>query len=360
MRERRFVAARRAQWDKLAALADRAAKRGVGSLSAEEIDELALAYRAATSDLAIARTRGVDPVVQDHLNRLTARAHSVVYVATARTGWSRFVDFVVRGFPREVRRSWAPVVFCSLVTILSAFVAYGSVAADPSNVHALLPDMPLPPVTKALHDSNFGFDRAYSPTVASEIITNNVRVAAIAFAGGMTGGLLTGWIILTNGLMVGALGALYAKAGFGADFWATIAPHGVIELTAIQIAGGAGLVLAGGYLRPGRARRADALLLAARRAGTLVLGVALLLCCAGMIEGFVTPQRFSIPVRGAIGALTALALAAYLLGAGRAATRRAARDRLQEAAGLDVDVGVEQRDGQLGGRDVDDHDAAFV
>jgi uncharacterized membrane protein SpoIIM required for sporulation len=91
--------------------------------------------------------------------------------------------------------------------------------------------------------------------------------------------------------MVGALSALYVKAGFGADFWATIAPHGVIELTAIQIAGGAGLVLAGGYLRPGRARRRDALLVAGRRAGTLMIGVALLLCVAGTIEGFISPQR---------------------------------------------------------------------
>ena len=319
MRERRFIVARRARWDRLGELVDRAAGKGVRSLSASEIDELALAYRAATGDLAIARTRGEDPVILDHLNRLTARAHSVVYVATARTGWNRFIDFVVRAFPREVRRSWAPIVFCSLVTIVSAFVAYGSVATDPANVHALLPGMPLPPVTKALHDSNFGFDRAYSPAMASMIITNNVRVAAIAFAGGMTGGLLTGWIILTNGLMVGALGALYAKAGFGADFWATIAPHGVIELTAIRIAGGAGLVLAGGYLRPGRARRVDALLVAARRAGTLVLGVALLLCVAGTIEGFISPQRLSIPVRAAVGAITAVALLAYLLGAGTGA-----------------------------------------
>jgi uncharacterized membrane protein SpoIIM required for sporulation len=316
MRERRFVSVRRERWDRLSALVDRAAKRGVRALAPAEIDELALAYRAATSDLAIARTRGEDPVVLDHLNRLTARAHSVVYVATARTGWSRFVDFVVRGFPREVRRSWAPIGFCALVTVLSALVAYGSVSADPANAYALLPGMPLPSVEKALHDSNFGFDRAYSPTVASEVITNNVRVAAIAFAGGMTAGLLTGWIILENGLMVGALGAMYGHAGFGPDFWATIAPHGVIELSAIQIAGGAGLVLAGGYLRPGRARRADALVAAARRAGTLVMGVALMLLVAGTIEGFITPQRLPIPVRGLIGAITAVGLALYLLGSG--------------------------------------------
>ncbi|HEV2740443.1 MAG TPA: stage II sporulation protein M [Candidatus Elarobacter sp.] len=312
----------------MAALVDRASSKGVRALAPAEIDELALAYRAATSDLAIARTRGEDPVIQDHLNRLTARAHSVVYVATARTGWSRFVDFVARGFPREVRRSWAPIGFCTLVTVVSALVAYGSVSADPANVHALLPGMSLPPVDRALHDSNFGFDRAFSPTVASEVITNNVRVAAIAFAGGMTGGLLTGWIILTNGLMVGALGAMYARAGFGADFWATIAPHGVIELSAIQIAGGAGLVLAGGYLRPGRARRGDALVVAARRAGTLVMGVALMLLVAGTIEGFITPQRLPIPVRGLIGAITAVGMLLYFLGSGVRRNPSPAGDRL--------------------------------
>ena len=185
--------------------------------------------------------------------------------------------------------------------------------------------------------------------MASLIITNNVKVAAIAFAGGITGGLVTGWIILTNGLMVGGLGAMYAKAGFGPDFWATIAPHGVIELTAIQIAGGAGLVLAGGFLRPGRARRSDALVFAARRAGTLVMGVAMLLCVAGTIEGFVSPQRLSIPTRDTIGAITAVALLAYLLGAG-----------LQKTTGFDVDVGVEEGDGQLGRGNVDDQNAAVA
>ncbi|HZO93800.1 MAG TPA: stage II sporulation protein M [Candidatus Baltobacteraceae bacterium] len=321
MRERRFVIARRARWDRLAALADRAAARGIRSLPADEIDELALAYRAATSDLAIARARGEDAAIVEHLNRLTARAHAVVYVAAARSGWSRLGGFVLRDFPREVRRSWAPIVACIAVTVIAALVAFASVAADPQNVHALVPGVPIPPLDRPLHDTNFGFDRVNSPLAASTIITNNVRVAAIAFAGGMTGGLVTGWIILTNGLMVGALAALYTKAGFGADFWATIAPHGVIELTAIQIAGGAGLLIAGGFLRPGRLRRRDALVVAARRAATLVLGVALLLCVAGTIEGFVSPQRLPIAARDAIGILTAVALVAYLFGAGRGDVR---------------------------------------
>ena len=312
----RFVASRRGRWDQLSALVDRVARRGVRSLAPAEIDELALAYRAATSDLAIAQARGADPVVLEHLHGLVARAHAVVYVATARSGWDRVRRFVSDDFPREVRRSWAAIGFCALLTVVSAIVGYAAVMHDPANARALLPGMALPPIDKALHDSNFGFDRAFSPAVATAIITNNVKVSAIAFAGGMTGGLLTGWIILENGLMVGVYGALFAQHGFGADYWATISPHGVIELTSIQIAGGAGLLLAGGYLRPGRARRGDALVIASRRAATLIGGVALLLCVAGPIEGFISPQRISIPVREAIGALTAVFLAAYLLGAG--------------------------------------------
>jgi hypothetical protein len=88
---------------------------------------------------------------------------------------------------------------------------------------------------------------------------------------------------------------------------------------------------------------------AARRAATLVIGVALLLCVAGTIEGFISPQRLSIPIRGTIGAVTAVALFAYLLGAGS-----------EKPAGLDVDVRVEKREREFGGGDVDDQDPALA
>jgi len=179
----------------------------------------------------------------------------------------------------------------------------------------------IPIVDKSLHNSNFAFDRATAPLVSSQIITNNIQVAMMAFAGGMTLGVLTIWSILQNGLMVGALGALFAAKGFGLDFWATIAPHGVIELTAIQVAGGAGLMLARAVIAPGRLRRIDALKASARRAGTLVIGVAGLLVVAGIIEGFVTPQRTPETFRLAFGALTAVVLIAYL---GFAGSRRIA------------------------------------
>jgi uncharacterized membrane protein SpoIIM required for sporulation len=139
----------------------------------------------------------------------------------------------------------------------------------------------------------------------------------LAFAGGMTLGIVTIWVVLNNGLMVGGTGALFASRGFGTDFWATIAPHGVIELTAIQIAASAGLLLTQAILMPGRLRRSDALRENARRAGVLMIGVAVMLVVAGTIEGFVTPQRTSELFRFSVGGLTAVLLTAYFTFAGR-------------------------------------------
>jgi uncharacterized membrane protein SpoIIM required for sporulation len=107
------------------------------------------------------------------------------------------------------------------------------------------------------------------------------------------------------------MGALFTNAGFGSDFWATIAPHGVIELTAIQIAGGAGLLIAAAAIYPGRRRRRDLIVENARRAGTLILGVASMLIVAGTIEAFISPQRWPAPVRIAIGLTTAVLLVLY-------------------------------------------------
>ena len=125
--------------------------------------------------------------------------------------------------------------------------------------------------------------------------------------------------------MLGGVGALFTNAGFGYDFWATVAPHGVIELTAIQIAGGAGLLIAAGVLYPGRLRRRDAIAVNAKRAGTLIVGVASMLVVAGTIEGFISPQRWPPEVRIGIGAVTAVALLFYFGFAGRRRARAVVR-----------------------------------
>lgn len=321
MRQTAFVEKRSESWERLESLLQRARRR-LRRLSPDELAELGRLYRSTTSDLAFAEGRHFSPHVVLYLNRLTARAHALVYGGGVQSGRARIARFFTYTFPHEFRRSFPFVGICMAITIVCAAAAYAIVMHNPADAYALLPAQMLPGhIGKSLHDSNFAIPPARSAEMSSLIITNNLKVAFIAFAAGIvTLGAFTVYAIATNGLMVGGLGALYGQAGFGYDFWATIAPHGVIELTAITVAGGAGLLLAAGVLYPGRMRRADALRENARRAGVLVAGVIAMLSVAGTIEGFFSPLRFSPETRSGVGILTAIALTAYFSLAGRTQT----------------------------------------
>ncbi len=317
MTQRSFVQRRSGAWKEVETLLQRAGRRGVRALAPGDVERLGELYRSLTSDLAYAQDR-YDARLVEYLNRTIARAHAYVYGATAQSGWDRLRRFYASEFPREVRRSILPILLCTALTIASAVVAYAVIGAHPDDAYALLPhDMIPAQIRKSLHDSNFAFGTTQSPLMSAFIITNNVKVAMIAFAGAVTLGAFTLYIIALNGLMLGGLGAMFAHAGFGADFWATVAPHGVIELSAIQIAGAAGLLIAAGILFPGRLRRRDAIAFNSRRAAVLFGGVVSMLLVAGTIEGFISPLRTSIAMRISIGALTALALLWYFGFAGR-------------------------------------------
>jgi uncharacterized membrane protein SpoIIM required for sporulation len=316
-----FVERRTGAWSELDTLLRSAGRRGLRRLQPEDVEHIGRLYRAVTSDLAYATGRGYDARLLTYLNRLVARAHAYVYGGAATTGWQRIGRFYGQTFPREFRRSFAYIGICAAITVAAAIVAYVLVRVHPADAYALLPDQLIPAqIKKSLHDSNFALDPSTSPAVASAIITNNIRVAIMAFAGCVTLGVLTLWIIFFNGLMLGGVGALFTNAGFGADFWATVAPHGVIELTAIQIAGGAGLLISAGILAPGRMRRRDAIAAAARRAGVLIAGVASMLLVAGTIEGFFSPLRLPAYDRIAVGALTGVFLVVYFGFVGRASS----------------------------------------
>lgn len=310
---------RGAAWERLESLLAHAGRRGLRNLQAADLFELGRLYRWVTSDLAYAQGHGFDAQLVHYLNRLTARAHAHVYGSTVETGGARIWRFFTHTFPAECRRSWICIGLCIALTVIWAAVAYGIVAHDPSSAYALLPESIVPAhITKSLHDSNFAFTPDASAQMSSLIITNNIKVAYMTFAAGIvTVGAGSVYLIVFNALMLGALGALFAHAGFGPDFWATVAPHGFIELTAIQIAGGAGLLIAAGVLMPGRLRRRDAIAANSRRAGVLIAGVTAMLCVAGIIEGFFSPLRFPMGIRAGVGIATALALIAYFGFAGR-------------------------------------------
>lgn len=323
MNEAQFIERRGPAWERLESLVQRAGSRGLRRLGAEEVADLGRLYRWVTSDLAYAQGHRFAAQLVAYLNRLTARAHAQIYRGSVQSGRERIVEFFASTFPSEFRRSFIFIGLCIAITVLSAITAYTAVSSNPERALAILPSGSVPAhIQKSLHDSNFAFKADQAAAVSAEIIINNVRVSIIAFAGGMTLGIYTLWIILLNGFMLGGMGALFTRAGFGYDFWATIAPHGILELTAIQVAGGAGLLLAAAILYPGRLRRSDALRLNGRRAGILIGGVCAMLCVAGAIEAFFSPLRFTPLVRLAVGALTAVGVLAYFGFAGRA---RAAR-----------------------------------
>jgi uncharacterized membrane protein SpoIIM required for sporulation len=313
-----FVRRRSDTWQRLDTLLQRVERRGVRTLSPDEIFELGRLYRAAASDLAYAQGRGYDAALLEYLNRSVARAHAHVYARVPESGLRRVADFYARGFPQEFRRSLPYFAICTAITIACAVVAYVLVRNQPSDAYALLPNLLVPDhIRKSLHDSNFAVAPGFAPAMSAMIITNNVKVAIIAFAGSITLGALTLYIIATNGLMLGGMGALFTNAGFGRDYWATIAPHGVIELTAIQISGAAGLLIAAAIVYPGRMRRRDLIVANARRAGTLILGVASMLVVAGTIEAFVSPRQLPESLRIAVGLVSALLIVLYFAGVGR-------------------------------------------
>jgi uncharacterized membrane protein SpoIIM required for sporulation len=150
--------------------------------------------------------------------------------------------------------------------------------------------------------------------LSSFIMTNNIKVSFGAFALGGTAGIGTAGLLFYNGIMLGELGAIFHRHGLALQFWAMIVPHGVIELTAIVIAGAAGFLVARALLAPGDRGRRAALAHYGREAVQLVAGCAALLVVAGLIEGFVTPQPW-IPENGklAVGAFTAVFLFALLI-----------------------------------------------
>jgi uncharacterized membrane protein SpoIIM required for sporulation len=148
-------------------------------------------------------------------------------------------------------------------------------------------------------------------------MTNNIQVAILAFAGGTLLGVFTLYLLAQNGLMLGIVAGASQALGFAPNLWGFVAAHGVIELSVIFIAGGAGLQLGWSVIRPGLLTRRAALVLAARRAAQLLLGCIPLLMIAGTIEGFVSPSDLPLAAKLAVSFTSGVLMYGYLLLAGR-------------------------------------------
>ncbi len=167
------------------------------------------------------------------------------------------------------------------------------------------------------------FEEYYSSEPASQfashVTTNNIRVGFLAFAGGVLLCLPTALVLAYNGASVGAVAGLFAAVGENAKFYGLVLPHGLLELTAIVIAGGAGLRLGWTLIDPGERTRKTALAEEGRRAVVIVLGLMAVFSVAGIIEGFVTGSPLPPVARVGTGVAVELAFLAYAVVQGRAA-----------------------------------------
>ncbi|ADO70869.1 stage II sporulation protein M [Stigmatella aurantiaca] len=312
-----FIEARRPRWEQLESLLDKAEVGGLRLLSLEEARSLGKMYRAVSSDLLWVRARSGSAEVSAYLNDLVGRAYALTYPGKR----PRLVDvwaFVSHGFPALLRREWRMYIASVLMLLAGAGFGYLGMVMDPDAAHYLVPEehLKIDPSERAAQEaSGQGMSVEEQAYFSSFLFTHNIQVAFLAFALGITVGIGTALMLFVNGLFLGALAQVYAAKGLAGWFWAWILPHGIPEITAICIAGAAGLVIARGLAAPRGLPRGVALRQEAVTAVKLLFGTLVLFVLAGIIEGTVSqihPPRLSVTFKVSFALAVGAGVYAYL------------------------------------------------
>ena len=297
---------------------NRCARRGVAALDRTELRELALLYRQTAADLSVVREDRGSADLAAYLNALLGRAHNLIY--SGGTPRARGIyDFYTRVYPAVFRQT-LPYTTLAFALFMLGMLAGGVMAwAEPGVERLLLGSRMADTIERGEMWTHSIV--AIKPLASSAITTNNLSVTFTTFAGGILGGLGTVYMMLFNGLLIGVVTTACYRGGLAVSLWSFVAPHGALELPAIFIAGGAGLLLGKGLLAPGFLSRRDSLVASAAVAVRLLLGVIPLLIVAGLIEGFVSPTAIPVALKFLLGGSLLVLLAGYVfLVPGRATT----------------------------------------
>lgn len=311
MTEREFISRRRADWERLARLTETARSRGLAGLARDDLSAVGLLYRKSTSDLAYARAHFPGGDVEGYLNMLVAQGHALVHGGAKLSGRA-VTRFVRWQLPVAVREHIRPILLAAAVFFLAAGVGAWAYATHNAVIIGLIPEAYRRMIDSVADGESRGALDVAKPILSSAIMTNNIQVSFIAFALGLTFGLGTLWVVWQNGLLLGALAWVTHSLGQDLRFWSLILPHGVIELPAIFLAAGAGLMIGSALLRPGDLRRVDALRIAGQKAMPLLGGVVGLLIAAGLIEGFFTPAPVAPSLKLLFATVLFLAFITYI------------------------------------------------
>jgi len=303
VRLHRWIARREQHWQRLEELLGQVERRGLRSLGARELQELARLYRATAGDLARARTFRAGELLEGSLQRLTVRAYAQIYQGTRRQEWQAVWAFARWGFPAAIREARGYIAIATALFVFAGVVGGWYGWNDPTFVRLMVPES----IVALVRDEGelwTGPILGWEVVSSANIAINNISVTFSTVAGGFLVGVGTVYIMVLNGLLVGVVGALVGQYDLAYPFWAFVFPHGALELPAIFFAGGAGLAIARALLCPGRLRRPDALREGGRLAARLLFGIVPLLLVAGAIEGFVSPaQWLPSPVKYLLGGL---------------------------------------------------------
>lgn len=309
------------RWDEYRALLERARTGGLARLPARDLSRFGALYREVSADLARARTYGGSAELVYTLERAVGAGHNLLYRPAERS-WRLLRAWLTRGFPALVRRRWRAIALAAVCLYLPALVTFAALRADPTRARDVVPAVLMARAEEAQAKEARGegyveVPQISMPTLASGLISNNVGVTFTAFAGGILAGLGTFAILVFNGVHLGSAAAVFANLGVSLHLWTFVLPHGVVELTAICIAGGAGFLLGSAILLPGRLTRRQALVERGSEAISLIAGTTMLLVIAGVIEGFVSPSELPRAAKMTFAAVVAVLLVLYLAFAGR-------------------------------------------
>lgn len=310
----RWIEQRQHSWSRLDSLTRQVESQGLRNLPGTELREFGLLYRQIAADLSAVRADRASRTLEEYLNNLLSRAHNRIY-SGRRRGFGTVLRFMARDYPRIFRRLFPYVLTAFLVSVGGLVLGILLTLARPEFTHLFLGPQMLATIER--HEMWTHSIVSMKPQASSAILTNNISVSFMAFAGGITAGVFTLYSMFFNGLMIGVISTACVRAHMALDLFSFMSAHGALELPSIFIAGGAGLRLAAGLLFPGVLSRRDSLALGARESIRLLAGVVPLLVLAGILEAFLSPSGAPVGVKFATGGVLLCGLAFWLIEGGR-------------------------------------------
>jgi uncharacterized membrane protein SpoIIM required for sporulation len=295
-----WLGKRQPHWERLAALLAQADAGGLAQLTRAELQEMALLYRQVAADLSVLRQDPTSRSYAAHVNQLLARAHHIIY-SGRKTNWLTLFRFLRDEYPAIFQRQLGYVLASLAVSVGWGILGAALTNARPEFMrHFVGPAMI---ATMERHEMWTHSVVTMAPQAASQIMTNNLSVSFVTFAGGIVFGLGTFFYLYVNGMMLGVIGAACAQYGMSVPLWSFVAAHGSLELPSIIIAGGAGFRLGHAMLFPGALRWKDSVARGGIEATRLVSGIIPLLVIAGCLEGFFSPSQAPVWLKFTVGGL---------------------------------------------------------